>query len=333
MFIDTATVLVKAGDGGNGVVSFHHARGLPMGGPDGGDGGHGGSVVFIASNNENTLANFRFQKELKAEDGISGRAAKMHGRNGKDLEVNVPVGTQITKEGVVLADLTHSGERFVAAAGGRGGFGNAHFTSSTRQAPRVAEKGEEGDVQELALELKMIADVGLVGLPNAGKSTLLARISNARPEIANYAFTTLRPNLGVVKIEKGKELLFADIPGLIEGASHGKGLGFEFLRHLERTKIIACILDCSHTCEELVKNYHGLLTELLTYNSAFNEKKRLVVLNKIDLLSQEELAIRVKAFADISVTALPISAATGAGLNSLILSLGNILERLKIENE
>lgn len=331
MFIDTATVLVKAGDGGNGVVSFHHARGLPMGGPDGGDGGHGGSVVFIASNNENTLANFRFQKELKAEDGISGRAAKMHGRNGKDLEVNVPVGTQITKDGAIIADLTQSGQRYTAAAGGRGGFGNAHFTSSTRQAPRVAEKGEEGESHELALELKMIADVGLIGLPNAGKSTLLARISNARPEIANYAFTTLRPNLGVVKIEKGKELLFADIPGLIEGASEGKGLGDDFLRHVERTKVLIHLIDAYN--DDIVVAYKTILEELRAYKIDMSSKPQLIAINKIDGLDEDIVADLKEQLKKVSGTSeiFTISANSGAGVQPLLYAVSAVVEQYRFQ--
>jgi GTPase len=215
MFVDNAKVIVKAGDGGSGIVSFRHERGMAKGGPDGGDGGNGGDVVFIASNNQNTLANFRFQKELKAEDGKNGAKDLMHGRRGKKLEIAIPVGTQIRINGNLIADFTHDGQREVIARGGKGGFGNAHFTSSTRQAPKVAEKGEKGEEYEAEMELKIIADVGLVGLPNAGKSTLFSRVSSAKPKIANYPFTTLNPHLGVAKIEKGRELLIADIPGLL----------------------------------------------------------------------------------------------------------------------
>ena len=331
MFIDVATVLVKAGDGGNGVVSFLHARGLPMGGPDGGDGGHGGNVVFVASNNENTLANFRYQKELKAEDGQAGRGAKMHGRNGKDLVVNVPVGTQITSDKKVLVDLTEPGQVFIVAKGGNGGFGNAHFTSSTRQAPRVAEKGEKGESLELALELKMIADVGLVGMPNAGKSTLLARISNARPEIANYAFTTLRPNLGVVKIEKGRELLFADIPGLIEGASEGKGLGDEFLRHVERTKVLVHLIDAYN--DDIVVAYKTIQEELKAYKIDMSGKPQLVAINKIDGLDDEivaDLKSQLKKQGDVSEV-FAISANSGSGVQQLLYAVNTIVQKLRAE--
>ena len=285
MFIDFATVFVKAGSGGNGIVSFHRTRGDSKGGPDGGDGGNGGNIIFIASNNENTLANFRYQKELKAEDGIAGSSKKRHGRNGVDLEVKVPVGTQVQSEGRVLVDLTENGQRAGIARGGRGGYGNAHFTSSTRQAPRIAEKGEPGEEFELQLELKMIADIGLVGLPNAGKSTLLARISNARPEIADYAFTTLRPNLGVVKVDRSIELLFADIPGLIEGASTGKGLGGEFLRHIERTKVLIHLVDAYQ--DDVVAAYRTIQKELSDYRIDLSKKPQIICLNKIDGLDEE----------------------------------------------
>ncbi len=329
MFIDIASVIVRAGKGGNGIVSFHTARGLPKGGPDGGDGGHGGDVVFIASTNENTLANFRYQKELVAEDGKAGGAAKMHGRNGKALEIKVPVGTQISNDGVIIADFVHPEQQVVVAKGGKGGFGNAHFTSSTRQAPKVAEKGELGDEHEFSLELKMIADVGLVGMPNAGKSTLLAHVSNARPEIANYAFTTLRPNLGVVKIEKGKELLFADIPGLIEGASEGKGLGDDFLRHVERTKVLLHMIDAYSN--DIVKAYTTIQEELKAYKIDMSTKPQLVVINKIDGLDDEivaDLQSQLKKATGIA-NIYAISAVSGAGLQKILYAASEQVEKLK----
>jgi GTPase len=243
-FIDKVLVSVAAGNGGNGVVSFRHEKFIDKGGPDGGDGGKGGDVVFVASRNQNTLAAFRYQKEIKADHGNAGSKRKKHGRSAKDLLVALPVGTVAsTADGTVVADLVEDGQRVIVAHGGRGGFGNAHFISSRRQAPKFAEKGDVGDAMDLTLELKMIADVGLVGLPNAGKSTLLSKISNARPEIANYPFTTLTPNLGVVDIDAGNSVLVADIPGLIEGAADGKGLGHDFLRHVERTAVILHLID------------------------------------------------------------------------------------------
>ncbi|MCA9323690.1 GTPase ObgE [Candidatus Saccharibacteria bacterium] len=317
MFVDVATVLVKAGDGGNGKLSFRRERYVAKGGPDGGDGGNGGSVIFVASNNENTLADFRFQKELKAEDGQSGDNAKKHGKNGKDLLVKVPVGTQISESGVVIADFTENNQEIVMAHGGKGGFGNAHFTSSTRQVPRIAEKGEPGEEHELSLELKMIADVGLVGLPNAGKSTLLSRISNAKPEIANYAFTTLRPNLGVVKIQKGHELLLADIPGLIEGASEGKGLGDEFLRHVERTKVLVHLIDVYN--DSVTEAYKTIQDELKAYKIDMSSKPQLVALNKIDGLDEEIIGDLKEQLKKVSKTDIfAISAQSGAGVQELL---------------
>ena len=331
MFIDTARVMAIAGDGGNGVISFHRTRGESKGGPDGGDGGDGGDVVFVASNNENTLANYRFQKELKAEDGQAGRAAKMHGRNGKTHSAKVPVGTQIIHNGKIIADLVSEGQRCVVARGGRGGFGNAHFTSSTRQAPRIAEKGEPGESLELLLELKMIADVGLVGLPNAGKSTLLASISNARPEIANYAFTTLRPNLGVVKVEKGRELLFADIPGLIEGASQGKGLGDEFLRHVERTKVIIHLIDAYN--EDIVAAYKTIQDELAAYKIDISKKPQIIAMNKIDGLDDEiihDLVTQLAQYVD-KTAIFPISALSKRGLQPLLYAADAQVKQLRTE--
>ena len=329
MFIDVATVVIKAGDGGSGKISFRRERYVAKGGPDGGDGGDGGDVVFIASNNENTLANFRFQKELKASDGGSGENAKRHGKNGADLEVNVPVGTQVLVNGELLADLTDVGQRVVIAKGGKGGFGNAHFTSSTRQTPRVAEKGEAGQELTCNLELKMIADVGLVGLPNAGKSTLLARVSNAKPEIANYAFTTLRPNLGVVKIDGSKELLFADIPGLIEGASEGKGLGDEFLRHVERTTILIHLIDAYN--DDVVEAYKTIQAELKAYKIDMSSKPQVIVLNKIDGLDDDIVSDLKKQLSKATEgkEVYAISAQSGIGLKPLLFAVYSLVENEK----
>ncbi len=288
-FIDHVTVVAKAGDGGNGRTSFRHEKYVDKGGPDGGDGGDGGDVVLRASLGENTLVNFRYHKELVAEAGGAGDKVRRHGKSGKDLVVNVPVGTVVANaEGLTLADLTEHGQEAVVAQGGRGGFGNAHFISSVRQAPKFAEKGEAGEEVKLTLELKLIADVGLVGLPNAGKSTLLSVISNARPEIADYPFTTLTPNLGVVDIDRESSLLFADIPGLIEGAAEGKGLGDEFLRHVERTAVLLHLIDA--TSDDVVRDYQTIQNELKTYRSNLAQKQQLVVLSKIDLILPEELA-------------------------------------------
>jgi GTP-binding protein len=290
-FIDHVTVTVRAGDGGNGRTSFRHEKYIDKGGPDGGDGGNGGDVIFVASRNENTLVAFRYERELQAQSGGAGDKVRRHGKSAKDLRVPVPVGTVVTNDqGQMLADLTVDGQEAIIAEGGRGGFGNAHFISSVRQAPNFAEKGEKGEELEATLELKLIADVGLVGLPNAGKSTLLSVISNARPEIADYPFTTLTPNLGVVDVGTENSLLFADIPGLIEGAAMGKGLGDEFLRHVERTAVLLHLVDVSG--EDIVADYQTIQKELETYRSNLAAKKQIVVLSKIDLVLPEELAAK-----------------------------------------
>lgn len=333
MFVDTATITVKAGDGGNGAVSFRHEKFVDKGGPDGGDGGKGADVIFVASYRQNTLANFRFQKQLHAEAGTPGSKRKKHGKNGQNLIVPVPVGTAIIGgEGEVLADLTFDGQAAIVARGGLGGFGNAHFVSSTRQAPRMAEKGEPGEELTATLELKMIADVGLVGLPNAGKSTLLSVISNAHPEIANYPFTTLVPNLGMVKVDDENTLLFADIPGLIEGASAGKGLGDDFLRHVERTLVLIHLIDCYES--DVAQAYKTIQTELKAYKIDLSKKPQLVVLTKIDGLDddivksqQEEL----KKVVPKSTKVYAISSPSKVGIQELLYGVNTIVikERAK----
>jgi GTP-binding protein len=280
-FIDHVTITVQAGDGGNGVVSWRHEKFVDKGGPDGGDGGDGGSVILRASRNQNTLVQFRFQKELKATAGGSGSKVRRHGKSAPNLIVEIPVGTTVLSEdGEVLADLTTDTQEVVIAKGGKGGFGNAHFVSSRRQAPRIAELGEKGDQLTIRLELKMIADVGLVGMPNAGKSTLLSVVSNARPEIADYPFTTLTPNLGVVDVDGQTSLLFADIPGLIEGAALGKGLGDEFLRHVERTAVLLHLVEAYQS--DVVKTYKAIQAELKAYKIDLSVKPQIVALTKIE---------------------------------------------------
>lgn len=286
-FVDQATVSVKAGDGGPGKVSFRHEKFVDRGGPDGGDGGNGGNVVFEASRNQNTLVSFRYHRELAAEPGGPGGKTRKAGRRGKDLRVAVPVGTVITENGIVLADLTVDGQTAIIAAGGRGGFGNAHFISSVRQAPKFSEPGGVGDFKELQLELKLIADVGLVGLPNAGKSTFLSVVSNARPKVADYPFTTLTPNLGVVDVPDHRSLLIADIPGLIEGAADGKGLGDEFLRHVERTAILLHLVDA--TSETITEDYRTIQKELTEYKVNLADKPQIVALTKTDVLLPEQV--------------------------------------------
>jgi len=325
-FIDKATVTVNAGDGGAGLVSFRHEKFIDRGGPDGGDGGNGGDVVFVASRNQNTLANFRYQRELKAEPGQAGGKTRKHGRNGNDLEVPVPVGTIVlNEEGLVVADLTGDGQRAVIAKGGQGGFGNAHFISSVRQAPRIAEKGEDGESYSAQLELKMIADVGLVGLPNAGKSTLLSVVSNATPEIANYPFTTLTPNLGVADID-GTGLLFADIPGLIEGAAEGKGLGDEFLRHVERTAVLMHPIDAYQ--ENIAETYQTIQNELKAYKIDLSTKPQIVVLTKIEALDDEIVQDQLKTLQGVVPKGTPlfaVSAQTHAGLTELLRATKKIV--------
>lgn len=318
-FVDAVTVKVLAGAGGDGKLSFRREKFIARGGPDGGDGGHGGDVVLLASRNQNTLAAFRYQKELKAEPGKPGGKSNKHGRSGKNLEVAVPVGTVATSpDGRPLADLTEDGQKVVVARGGRGGFGNAHFTSSRRQTPKFAEKGEPGETLEIKLELKMIADVGLVGLPNAGKSTLLARLSNAHPEIANYPFTTLTPNLGVVDAGRSS-ILFADIPGLIEGASSGKGLGHDFLRHIERTAVILHLIDAYH--EDAAGAYRTVRSELEAYSPDLVKRPEIVVLTKVEGLDEEivnDLMRQIGRVAPKGTSVFAISSQSGQGLGELL---------------
>lgn len=291
MFVDSVELVLKAGDGGKGAVSFRHEKYVDKGGPDGGDGGDGGDVIVVASANQDTLAQYRYKKELGASNGEAGSKRKRHGKNGTDLELSVPVGTAVVgPDEAILADMVEDGQRAVIAVGGKGGFGNAHFTSSTRQAPRVAEKGEEGEEIPVRLELKMIADIGLVGLPNAGKSTLLATVSNARPEIADYAFTTLAPNLGVVDVD-GSTMLMADIPGLIEGASKGKGLGDEFLRHVERTAVLVHLIDVYQ--DDVASAYETIQKELQEYAVDLSRKPQIVALTKVEGLDQDIIDDRI----------------------------------------
>lgn len=329
MFVDKVSVKIRAGQGGDGKLSFRHEKFIARGGPDGGDGGDGGNIVVVASNNQNTLANFRYKKEIFAESGHNGEKRKKHGRNGKDLLVKLPVGTVVFgPNGEILADLTKDGQQEAVAHGGKGGFGNAHFASSTRQAPRVAEKGEPGEEFEAILELKMLADIGLVGLPNAGKSTLLGRISNARPEIANYPFTTLSPNLGVVDINKNHSVLVADIPGLIEGASKGKGLGDEFLRHVERTKLLVHMIDAYQ--KDIVEAYRTIQKELADYSVDLSKRPQIVALNKIDGLDKEiinDLLQSLKKVAKRGTKTMAISAQSGQGTAELLRAAQSLLEK------
>lgn len=292
MFVDTAKVFITAGKGGDGCVSFRREIYIDKGGPDGGDGGKGGDVVFEATENLNTLLDFRYKPELKAKSGQAGAKRNMRGKSGEDLIVKVPMGTLVKRDGKVIADLTEHGQRAVVARGGDGGFGNAHFKSSVRQTPRMAELGEKGDVFEAELELKLLADVGLVGFPNAGKSTFLSVVSNAQPEIANYEFTTLTPNLGVADIDDGS-ILIADIPGLIEGASEGKGLGDAFLRHVERTAVLLHLIDAYR--DDIAGAYRTIRNELAVYSPELAKRPEVIALTKIEGLDDDIVAMQMEA--------------------------------------
>lgn len=321
-FVDKVTVNAQAGRGGDGKLSFRREKFIDKGGPNGGDGGKGGDVVLQASPNQNTLAAFRYHKELKADSGQPGGKSRKHGRNGADLIVAVPVGTIATTDGQVVADLIEAGQTAVIAHGGRGGYGNAHFVSSRRQTPKFAEKGEPGEAAQIQLELKMIADVGLVGLPNAGKSTLLSKLSNARPEIADYPFTTLTPNLGVVDIDKHTSLLFADIPGLIEGAAEGKGLGHDFLKHVERTAVILHMIDAYH--EDVAASYHIVRAELEAYQPELIKRPEVIALNKIEGLDDaivHDLVTQLRQAAPADTPIFAVSAQAGLGLQPLLFAI------------
>lgn len=326
-FIDRVDVLVRAGKGGDGLVSFRREKFVDKGGPDGGDGGDGGDIIFQASRNENTLAAFRFKKELIAANGEPGGKRKKHGKSGEDLVVRVPVGTVVTDDsGRIIADLVVDGQQEVVAKGGKGGYGNAHFTSSVRQTPRMAEKGEPGERIHITLELKLIADVGLVGLPNAGKSTLLSVISNARPEIADYPFTTLTPNLGVVDIDRETSVLFADIPGLIEGAAEGKGLGDEFLRHVERTLVLVHVIDAYQ--DDVVKAYQTIQSELAAYKTDLSVKPQIIALNKTEGLDKEiiaDLISRLQKVVPKDTQIFAISAQAHKGVRELLYAVKDAL--------
>lgn len=319
MFVDTAKVKLQAGKGGDGAVSFRHEIYIPKGGPDGGDGGKGGSIIFRADKDTNTLLDFRFNPELTAEDGKNGSGQRSAGRSGKDLIVEVPIGTIVKKDDEVLADLTHDQEEAVIAKGGDGGFGNAHFKSSTRQAPLIAEVGEPGDAFEATLELKLLADIGLVGLPNAGKSTFLSRVSNARPEIADYPFTTLTPQLGVATVD-GQDLLIADIPGLIEGAADGKGLGHAFLRHVDRTAALLHLVDIYNN--DAGAAYKTIRGELERY-SDLASRPEIVALTKCEGIDDDIIALQTESIHAVNPDAqvFAISSASGQGITEVLRAL------------
>ena len=333
MFIDQAKIHVKAGDGGNGCVSFRREKYVPKGGPDGGDGGKGGSVYFQAAPDLNTLIDFAGKHHWRAQNGRPGSGKNKHGADGKDLIIKVPVGTLIydAELDLMLKDLNKPGLKVCICRGGRGGKGNKAFATATNQAPRTSTLGKTGQERNIRLELKLIADVGLVGMPNAGKSTLISRCSAARPKIADYPFTTLEPVLGIVELTDFRRFVLADIPGLIEGSHNGAGLGFEFLRHIERTTIIAHILDIMPTDgSNPVENYRAIRSELTQYSKALAKKKEIIVANKIDLDPDGKIVKDIKR--KLKKTVYPISAVTGAGIKELSELLWKTVKQTK-QNE
>jgi GTP-binding protein len=327
VFIDRAKIEVLAGNGGNGIVSFRREKYVPKGGPNGGDGGKGGDVIFQTDGNLITLLDFRYRRIFKAEAGKHGQGANKTGRSGSDLIIRVPNGTIIKVEetGEILADLVADNQQVVVAKGGRGGKGNARFATSTNQAPRNSEPGEEGESLKIVLELKLIADVGLVGLPNAGKSTLLSRLTAARPKIADYPFTTLAPNLGIVRFKEHLSFVLADIPGLIEGAHEGKGLGLDFLRHIDRTKALAFLIES--TSEDVVQAFEILKNELKSYNPELLTRPSLIVLTKLDLLTDDDF-VKIEQLNQVEIPVVQISALTGEGLDELKNRLWELIEHV-----
>ena len=321
MFIDEARILVKAGDGGNGCLAFRREKFVPRGGPSGGDGGRGGDVTLVSTEHRNTLLQFRFNPEHKAERGRHGEGSQRTGAEGRSLDVQVPVGTVVYDEstGERLYDFTQPGERFTVARGGKGGKGNARFATSTHQAPTEHEPGRPGDEKRLRLELKLLADVGLVGFPNAGKSTLIARISAARPKIADYPFTTLEPNLGVVQFDDFRSFVVADIPGLIEGAHLGHGLGIQFLRHIERTRLLAHLVDVSDSSgRDPVHDFETVMQELASFSDDLVRKPMIIVATKMDVAQDPERMARLrKLAAERGLPCFEISSVTGQGIEAL----------------
>lgn len=337
MFVDRVNIEVKSGRGGNGAVSFRREKYVPKGAPNGGDGGDGGDIIIEADDKVGTLIDLYYHPHQRAANGESGQGSKKTGKNGEDLIIKVPLGTVIedTDSSTILGDLTENWQRINVARGGQGGKGNFRFKSSVRRSPRFAQKGEPGEEKKLCLSLKIIADVGLVGYPNAGKSTLLSRISAAKPKIADYPFTTLIPNLGVVNVDETKSFMAADIPGLIEGAHQGTGLGDKFLKHIERTKIILHIIDGSIIKKnDLLYSFRTINRELNNFSEKLIKKPLLIAINKCDLLSvKENIACLKDAFRKEGYQIFPISALTGEGLNTLIYGLSSLLDELKLKEK
>ncbi|HZV53484.1 MAG TPA: GTPase ObgE [Rhodocyclaceae bacterium] len=340
-FFDEAKIEVIAGDGGNGVASFRREKFIPRGGPDGGDGGRGGSIWATADRNLNTLIDYRYTRIFRAQKGENGRGSDCYGKAGEDMELRVPVGTVFTDigSGEVLADLDADGKRALIARGGQGGLGNLHFKSSTNRAPRQCTPGGEGERRDLRLELKVLADVGLLGMPNAGKSTFIRAVSAAKPKVADYPFTTLQPNLGVVRVDHNRSFVVADIPGLIEGAAEGAGLGHQFLRHLQRTRVLLHLVDIApfDPSTDPLKEAKAIIKELKKYDEALYKKPRWLVINKIDLVPEEERKARIAALVKgygKGVRHFVISAIDGAGCRELTFAIMEHLEEQRShENE
>ncbi len=330
MFVDKVKIKIKGGDGGDGCVSFYRAKYVPNGGPDGGDGGRGGDIIFVADKSETTLVDFRFKKKFEAKKGDNGTKSNCTGKDAQDVVIKVPVGTIIREEksNRIMADLAYDGETKVLIKGGKGGKGNQHFATSVRQAPKYAEKGRESKEYEVVLELKLIADVGLVGLPNVGKSTLLKMVTNANPKIANYHFTTLAPNLGVVRSKFGMDFVIADIPGLIEGASDGVGLGHAFLRHVERTKVFIHVVDASGIeNENPIETIELIRNELKAYDEKLLERPVVIACNKMDIETAQENYLKIKEkYEKLGIKVYPISAASNQGLDELLKEVAFILK-------
>ncbi len=334
MIIDEVTITVEAGTGGNGCLSFRREKYVPRGGPDGGNGGKGGDIFLEARTDVNTLVDFIYRPLFKADHGGHGKGKNQHGKDAPEIAIRVPVGTLVWNENrELVVDMNADGMKCLIAKGGRGGRGNTTFATSTQQAPKLAERGEPGEVKTLRLELKLLADVGIVGFPNAGKSTLLSRVTHAHPKIADYPFTTLEPQLGVVKLSEGRSFVLADVPGLIEGASQGKGLGIRFLRHLERTKLLLHLVDLSNleSYSELKKRVKTIQNELKQHSPKFLKMPQLIVLTKKDSAAHKEFPEWIKKFKAEKIKVMAISAVTGEGLNPLLEEAWSLLSAIKKE--
>ena len=336
MFTDYTKIIIKSGDGGNGAVSFRREKYVAAGGPDGGDGGKGGDVYFKVDKDKNTLIDFRYNKKFKAQNGENGSGSRCNGKYGESIYIGVPIGTVIkdAKTGKIVADLSEPNQVELVLKGGHGGKGNSHFATATRQAPRFAQDGEKGEEKEIILELKLLADVGLIGLPNVGKSTFWSTVTDARPKIADYQFTTLEPNLGVVKSKKGDSFVIADIPGIIEGASEGVGLGLQFLRHIERTRLLLHLIDVSGVSgRNPVEDFNVINNELKKYSEKLAQRKQIIVASRADIIQDEELYNNLKILAEEkNMEIFKISSVTGEGVKELLDYVSKTLKDLPKEN-